>query len=501
MCHRTPSSARSTSLTDAATQGVVVLSGILPNRKDRLDLAMRKAQEGFFTERTHKLLWKMCERMYDTTGAVLSRHALGTFLHKQNPAVLMQMEVVYDRFAETEVDDADFITALDALKYLATEAATGEMLAVASDIMTKGVEVEKVLLEGHEDARNYIAQQITVIERDMQAQAAPEGDLKNERDSLLADYQRRKQLHQSGGLQGVRLGITNIDAKMNGMQRGELVLCVGYSSDGKSSMCVQAAWSAVVEQKKNVVFFTTETIREQINRKLLARHSKHPLFGLADGLNSNDLKRGTLTAHEEVKYQEIVNDFTTNSNYGHLYVAQVPRGATIGSLESKLKRVSQAMEVDLVIMDYLALLSPENRRQSDREQLAGIMREAKQVAVTFGDGRGVPFMSPWQVSRAAREQADKSGGQYTSAALAETSEATNSADSIISIIAPLDNTDRHCEVGAQVLKNRDGERADGLYLDVDYATSYFAAKSTLSGASGQFAPAATSDNLMDGLDI
>lgn len=491
-------------MVDAATQGRYVLGGILPGRKDRLDRAMRTVKEEFFAERAHVLLWKMIQRMYDQTGTVLTRHGLATFMRNANPAAVMQMESLYDALVEMDMDDGEFITAMNDLKSIATEAATGEMLTTALTILRQPTEVDKQVYEGHEDARAFLASQITVIERDMQAAAAPEGFLRAERQRLLDEYERRKQERLSGGTHGVQLGIANIDAKLGGMQRGELVLTVGYSSDGKSSLCVQAAWSAAVQQKKNVVFFTTETLRDQILNKLMARHSKQPLFGLADGLNSDDIKHGRLKAIEEKAFVDVVNDFTTNENYGEVYLAQCPPSSTMSMLDAQLRRIAQGMQVDLVIMDYLALLTPENRRQSDREQLASILKIAKQTAVTFQDGLGVPLMSPWQVSRTARDKADKEGDRYTSAALAETSEATNSADKIISILRPLDDLERHSEVTAQILKNRDGERADALYLDVDYATSWFSPKSSLSGAVGSFGPAATTafnEDLTEGIDF
>ena len=107
-----------------------------------------------------------------------------------------------------------------------------------------------------------------------------------------------------------------------------------------------------------------------------------------------------------------------------------------------------------------------------REELSSLMKDAKLLAVNFNNGAGVPLVSPWQVNRAAREQAEAEG-MYTSKALSETAEATNSSDIILSLLAPTDNTSRHTDVTMQILKNRDGETANGLTVSVDYATSTF----------------------------
>jgi len=150
----------------------------------------------------------------------------------------------------------------------------------------------------------------------------------------------------------------------------------------------------------------------------------------------------------------------------------VPQGATIATLESRVLRVQRQFPVDLLVVDYLALLRSERRRDSDREELGTIIKSAKQLATTFADGNGVPLVSPWQVNRAAKEQANKAG-MYSLSSLAETAEATNSADVIVSLLEPEDNYGRYADLRAQVLKNRDGETFNHIPLVVDYATSAF----------------------------
>ena len=297
--------------------------------------------------------------------------------------------------------------------------------------------------------------------------------MKDEFSELLDDYAQAKARRLAGTSGGIRTGVEEIDRKVGGFQRGELILLAGYSSDGKSSFGVQVAWSAAVEQGKNVVFLTTETLRHQIRRKIVSRHSKLPQFGLLpDGLNSWDLKSGTLPDELEAKYTEVTRDLTKNPAYGNLFIAQVPRSATLASLDQRLHRIQRGFDIDLVVMDYLALLQSGLRRQSNREELEMLMKEAKLLAVNFNNGQGVPFVSPWQVSRDARTKAEQAG-MYDSTATSGTAEATNSADLILSLLAPTDNTSRYTDITMQILKNRDGETANGITVEVDYATSTF----------------------------
>lgn len=465
-------------MASASEHAQAVLSAILPGRRDLLEKALRQLTPAHFPERVQSKLFEMMGRYSDyTSGSVLPYKYLDDQLrNRADPAQLQLYLESYQLFAETTTDDAEFAWSVQQLKELAADKATGEAITEAMEILRTGKSEGDVTLRGHLDARTRLLESFQEIDRELTQQDAPEGDMREEASEILADYADRKHQRERGTSGGILFGIDELDRKVGGLQNGELILAAGYSSDGKTTLCVQAAWSAAVEQGKNVVFLTTETLRPQVRRKLISRHSKLPIFNLPDGLNTRDLKAGSLTPDQEVHLQSVVSDLTKNPAYGKLYIAQVPRSASINSIEQRLHRIQRSFHVDFVVMDYLALLYSDRRRQTTREELASIMKDAKLLATSFDDSRGVPFMSPWQVSRHARESAEQQG-QYTSASLSETAEATNSADVIVSLLAPTDNTDRRADITMQVLKNRDGETANGILVEVDYATSWFRSKS------------------------
>lgn len=482
---------------DATGHGKIVLSSILPNRRDLLEKAMRKLTPEHFADKSQKALFIMLERYADKTdGSVMPEKFLEDHLRDKVESGQTHLFVeTYRLYAETSTEDAEFLWSLDQLRELVSEKETIGALTNAMEIVREGKETQGgVLLKGHSDARGYLLEAFVDIDRELTQQDAPEGDMMDEGNDILTDYLERKDAHLSGTSRGIEFGIPTLDSHIQGLQRGDLCLIAGYSSDGKTTLVTQLAWNAAIMQGKNVVFFTTETLRPQVRRKLIARHSTLPIFENPNGLNSRDLKGGTLSAPEEKMFKKVVTDYTSNPEYGRIYIAQVPRAATLASLEQRLIRIQRRMQVDLVIMDYLGLLASEYRRNNVREELKQIIIDAKQVATTFQDGFGVPFVSPWQVSREARKQAE-SLGMYTTAGLSETAEATNSADVLVSMLAPSDNTNRRAEVTMQVMKNRDGETANGLLVEVDYATATFAARG------GSFQPAMTSVTDSDPLSI
>lgn len=468
-------------MASAKQHAETLLSAIIPDQPDLLDRALKHLTPQHFLDRVHSNLFQMLLRYFEVTGGVITREALGDLLEHARADAGTKLAYIetYDLLAATPADEAAFRWSLDQIRELAAERATSAALTEAMEVLTRGTTGDKgQLIQGHAEARALALGRFAEIDRGLAMQHAPEGDVRGEGQEILKEYAAAENERRTGKNRGISFGIPALDEKVDGINPGELGLIVGYSSDGKTSLCVQLAWSAAVEQGKNVVLLTTETLRPQIRRRIISRHSCWEPFGIDGGINSRDIKRGTIPKQLLKPFQEVVNDFDTNPGHGHCYVVQVPRGATMAYTEQKLLSISKQFGIDLVIGDYLALWRPEQRRESVREELAGILKSAKQVATTFADGLGVPFVSPWQVSRMARAEAERLG-YYTTAALSETAEATNTPDLIVSLLAPMDNDQRIAQIKAQVMKNRDGEKANSIELSVDYATSRFFSRSSV----------------------
>ncbi len=463
-------------MTSAYEHGQTILAGIIPDRPDRLDHALRHLTPDHFIDPVHRNLWLFIERYSEVTGAILTATALSDLLERSgtDAGKSAHYREAYDLLRDRQVADDEYTWSIEQARELSADRATGVALTQAMEILTRGAYDSKgEFVRGHGEARDHVLSAFADIDRGMSMQDAPEGDMRLQGPDMLADYAEREAQHQSGGTHGIRFGIDRLDEKVGSVSPGELVLAAAFTSEGKSSLMVQMAWHAAIHQQRNVVILTTETTHLQVRRRLLARHSCLDAFGLPDGLNSRHLKDGTLPAEQKPVLAKVVADFTGNPAYGRCYIVQVPRAATLSYVESKLARIHRQFPVHLAVMDYLALLKPDRRRPTDREELALILKEAKQLATTFDDGRGLPFISPWQVSRSARAEADKLGYYTSSMITADTAEASNSADLIVSLLAPLDNTDPSVTVKMQILKARDGEKSAPLDVVIDYPTSRF----------------------------
>jgi replicative DNA helicase len=456
-----------------------VLIGILAGRRDLLDRANRRLMPEHFNDQTLRNVFIMINRYFEVTGGILTRSAVDDILRGSaaDAGRVALYQETFDLLVSRAVDDVAVLWSVDQIVELAAERATSDALVQAMAILNHGAQDEKgETLRGHGDARHHVLAAFAEIDKELAKQASPEGDMRSEGREIAEEYETRKQLKRANLADGYRFGIPCVDDLTGGLQPGDLGLIAGYTSAGKSALLVQLAWHMAICQGKNVVVATTETLRPAVRRKIISRHSLLPQFGLAEGINSRDIRRGSLSTEHEKILHDVLGDFTTNPAYGHLHIMQVPYGATIPALEARLMRVHRQWPIHLVAMDYLQLLhgERERRRHSDREEQSSIVKAAKQLATTFDDGGGLCVVSPWQVNRTSREIAGREH-HYSLAALSETAEASNSPDVIMSILEPADTASRYVDLLMQVLKNRDGMRtsAQTMAVRADYATSSF----------------------------
>lgn len=447
----------------------IVLSAIIPGRIDLLGRAMEHLTETHFPDAQYRTLFLLLEKYSETTGAVLTKAALDDILTSRgvdSGRTALYLEN-YDALAVNQVADSEFKWSVEQLKELAAERQTAEAITTGMEILNRGAKGPKGEdLIGHNDARTHILSQFAEIDRELTMQTSPEGDARTEASEIW------EEINNPETINGIKFAIPQLDNITGGVQRGELVLVGGYTNSGKSMLSsAQLPWSAAIEQGKNVVILTTETLRPQIRRRLICRHSRHPMFDLPQGINSRDLKKGReYLPEDQLKVlPDIINDFTQNPNYGKLVIVQIPRNATITSCENRALRYQREFDVDLVVIDSINLLRADRRFQSKREELASMLIEGKQFATTFADGRGVPVVSPWQINRESWKEAQEKG-YYNTSGLSETHEASASSDLILTILEPSKNNNREAEIKMQIAKARDGETSDPFDVTVDYGT-------------------------------
>ncbi|MCY3565968.1 MAG: hypothetical protein OXH27_07290 [Gammaproteobacteria bacterium] len=452
------------------------LGGVFPDRDDRMSILVRTLREDHWPPELLRL-WKLLREYFVLTAGVPSRADFRSMVDRtvSQEATRQALLLAFVRCwkSGSGVSDSEWRYAMEAMCEDRAADLLVDTLVEAMQMVTEGREVAGVRQRGYEPARGILVESIGKIESlRFDGVRSVEGDVRLETEDIWDEYSRAQ---QNGDSWGVLTGFSDLDRITNGIQRGEFWLVAGYSGHGKTQALINIAHRAVVDGRR-VVFFTLETLREQVRRRLVVRHSQE--FG--QGVRYNAVRSGDLSEAEERVFREALDDFSSG-DYGSCEVVWAARNTTTEELQLKTESLDRVAETDLVIVDYVGLMGVERRfsNRGRQERLVEILQALKGFATGHRKGAGVPVISAYQTSRQAVERARYQGG-YTLDGLAETAEAERSADLVLSLLMLADD-DR--DISAQILKYRDGRKGE-FTLHSDFSRSLVSDRPSRSGGGG-----------------
>jgi replicative DNA helicase len=468
---------------DEVAHGRVVLSAVIggTGSLSALDYAWERLTPEHFTDRAQRKLFEVLRRYADLAGGIMSASALADMLRDQKAGSAQMYGEAYAAIAGLPLPELHaFRHSVAQLRELAGIRLTEEGLAQGQEILRHGVTDSRGNeLRGAADARAHVVEVFAEAEQAAGLSDSPGGDVVSEGDRALADYARIKELRAQGKVPGIEFGIASLDSQLEGgLGNGEMALIAAGTTAGKSSLCVQTAWYNSVMQGKNVLVFTTEQLRTALRIKFIARHSRHPKFGLPRGLDTAAIRSGRLTADEERSLTAVTQDLKTGG-YGVCNIVQMPSTCTLDVMAGRAASISRTLpggHPDLCIVDYLQLFQAVRpSRDARQNELQGaILKAAQRWAQSFRDGQGVPLISPWQVNKEGVLKM-KSGSGFTLEDLSETSEASKTPGMVLGLASTEDDLSRgrRAQLELSVLKFRDGPRGWKFPIEADYATCYF----------------------------
>jgi len=373
-----------------------------------------------------------------------------------NPAVAKS----FPPTKNTYLTDPEFTYAIKRLKEQTQIDLFGVSLSDSMQILVNGKTVEKKFLKGFDDARLYYAEKLIDIEH-VGGEELPAGTVQDEKEEIEQEYA----LAKNGTTRdfSVLTGIREIDDVTGGGMPGEMWFLTGYTAEGKTTECINVAYNAIMNGQ-NVFFGTAETLRAQVRRRLISRHSVNPKFNSPRGIAGDEVKNGKLSVENEILFHDVVNDLVSNTDYGRFKIAQIPKRCTVDFYSALLAKYESEFHIHMAVWDELRLAGVGYRRSNRREELNDIITDAKQMAVNHRHHNGtvgVLLLAPYQVSREQWKRAVEAQA-YTKDCLAETSEAEKTADLIWSHLQIPNVPGLRC----QILKYRDGsDRSQDFTLE------------------------------------
>lgn len=350
-----------------------VLGSVLVNSEVYYDVAHFLNTDDFFLHR-HRWIWDAF-----------------TSLHEQRlPIDILTVSEELERQGRLEeIGGQAYLTALisnvpsslhaEAYGQIVEEAATRRGLLEAANQIARlafqsGTPIEDVV----NDAEKAV---FGVSERRLTHQLQPLKQVLSEYYDRI-DYLAR---HQDETI-GVPTGFIDLDRLLGGMQPSDLLIIAGRPGQGKSGFCISAARNASQLHKKHVALFSLEMSNEQLVQRLIAQETS---------IDSQRLRLANLQDDEWPVFTQAVSTLSDT----HIYLDDTP-AITPLQLRIKCRRLHMEVGLDLIIVDYLQLMTGDTRIENRVQEVSYISRNLKALARELN----VPLLAAAQLSRAVESR-------------------------------------------------------------------------------------------------
>ena len=266
-------------------------------------------------------------------------------------------------------------------KIVAEKAVLRRLISASADIVEKSyaenIESQKVL--------DHAEQVIFDIAKGRQTR-----EYSRVQEVLEQDIKIIQEVEKNGGrLPGIPSGFVDLDRKTSGFQDSDLIIIGARPSMGKTAFALNIAQHAALKQGKRVVIFSLEMSKTQLGMRLLAMEAR---------VDSNKLRTGSLSAEDWDSVNEAAHRFAD----ADLIIDDTP-GLSVMEIRNKCRRIGQEKRIDLILVDYIQLMSSDGTTGESRQQdVSQISRYLKQLAREMS----CPVMVLSQLSRAVEQRKD-----------------------------------------------------------------------------------------------
>ncbi|MCV2880734.1 replicative DNA helicase [Actibacterium sp. XHP0104] len=212
-----------------------------------------------------------------------------------------------------------------------------------------------------------------------------------------AAYQR------DGGLAGISTGLIDMDGKLGGLHKSDLLILAGRPSMGKTSLATNIAYNIAKAYRKGqrpdgtegaleggvVGFYSLEMSAEQLAGRILAEASE---------ISSHKIRQGDMTEEEFRRFVEAAKRLESCP----LFIDDTP-ALPISQLAARARRLKRTHGLDVLIVDYLQLVRPASAKDSRVNEVSEITQGLKAIAKELD----IPVIALSQLSRAVESREDK----------------------------------------------------------------------------------------------
>jgi len=197
-----------------------------------------------------------------------------------------------------------------------------------------------------------------------------------------------KASQNTDGISGVATGFFDLDKITSGWQKSDMIVIAARPAMGKTAFVLSMARNSAVDHGKGVAIFSLEMSAVQLVKRLIASETR---------LSAEKLRKGDLREHE---FQQLHSRITKLAT-APIYIDDSP-GISVFDLRAKCRRLKMQYNIDMVIIDYLQLMTAGGTKGSgNREQeISTISRSIKEIAKELN----IPIIALSQLSRSVEQR-------------------------------------------------------------------------------------------------
>ncbi|MGL5440452.1 MAG: replicative DNA helicase [Filifactoraceae bacterium] len=249
---------------------------------------------------------------------------------------------------------------------------------------------EEIMASSYEGAEN-IEDILNVAEKSIFdiSQAQNKQDLTHISEVLIDAVERIQDLHANKGkITGISTGFIDLDKKINGLQKTDLILIAARPAMGKTAFTLNLAQNAAMKSGASVALFNLEMSKGQLIERMISAVSQVEL---------NKIKNGNI---DDSEWEKVMSAMGVLSDL-NIHIDDAA-GINMMELRSKCRRMKVEKGLDLVIIDYLQLMEGDSKFESRQQEISKISRSLKILAKELE----CPVIALSQLSRAPEQRAD-----------------------------------------------------------------------------------------------
>ncbi len=222
------------------------------------------------------------------------------------------------------------------------------------------------------------------------AQSKEEGSAMHISEVLKLNLGSILEAKQNGGaIPGLASGFKSLDAKTSGLAKGDFIIIAARPSMGKTAFAINIAQNAAIKSGARVVIFSLEMSKEQLGMRMLSMEAR---------VDSKKLKTGDLSGDD----LDDINNALERLSGLDIIIQDTP-GIGVMEIRNRCRRLDAKKPIDLVVIDYLQLMSAGKSFDSRQQEVSTISRYLKQLARELK----CPVICLSQLSRAVEQRPGK----------------------------------------------------------------------------------------------